>query len=122
MMLKVLFSYLYPFVGLISVIAYMPQIKSLIKAKASPVNISIKSWLLWILGAAISLGYGLFCLEDLMFILITTLSLFLMLFIITLIIYMRYVVYGECKNIFCALLEYFFKRPFFAVKIKEERS
>ena len=115
MLLKEIFIFLYPSVGLISISAFVPQIVSLIKSKTSPINISIQSWSLWVLSALISLGYGLFHLEDLMFIIISLNSFLLSAYVVVLTINKRYVVHGHHKNCLSALVDYYFAKPFFDI-------
>jgi uncharacterized protein with PQ loop repeat len=118
MLFKTIFFNLYPVVGIITVFGYIPQIKSLLRAKRSPNNISIKSWLLWVLSAFISLGYGVYCLNDMPFIIMTLIGLFLMLYVIGLILYRRYVTFGDYKNLLEVLISYFFCKPFFSMPEK----
>ena len=57
-MLENVFVFLYPVVVVISIVGYIPQIKSLITAKTCPDNISIHSWYIWTLSTFLTLGYG----------------------------------------------------------------
>ena len=114
-MIEALFRLFYPFVALISVYAYIPQIKTLRKAVTAANNVSIRSWLLWLGGSSLSLGYGIFCLADLLFCLVTGLSIVLELIVISLIIQNRYVHFGGCRDFGHAFIEYFFKYPFLDV-------
>ena len=88
-MLGDLFVYLYPCVTIISVFAYIPQIKSLIYTKSSCEDISLASWYLWIFSTIISTGYGVFHLQDMMFSITCIVSLILMLFVVGLVLYRR---------------------------------
>jgi uncharacterized protein with PQ loop repeat len=113
--MKTVFMMMYPMVGLISLFAFIPQIISLIKAVTPPVNVSIRSWLLWTIGAFISLGYGYFYLEDLMYIVTCGMNFALDLLVVLLLIHRRFVIFGQCANLYHALTEYFLKYPFLAV-------
>lgn len=111
-----LFSLLYPLVALISASAYFPQITALLRACSAPVDISIRSWLLWIAGSSITLGYAFFCVHDVMFCLITLFNLVMMIVIVGLVLYKRYVVFGHCRSLAHAFVEYFLCYPFFCVR------
>ncbi len=63
------FVLLYPLVVAISIVGYLPQIKNLIHATSKPVNLSIHSWYIWCVSSFLSLGYGIFHLQDIMFVL-----------------------------------------------------
>jgi uncharacterized protein with PQ loop repeat len=117
--MKNIFMLMYPIVGIISVSAFVPQIISLLKAISPPVNVSIKSWLLWSIGAFISLGYGFFFLEDVMFTVTAITNFTLNLFVLSLLIHRRFVVFGHCRSFSHALMEYFLKYPFLAVKTQD---
>ncbi len=62
------FVYLYPFVVFMSIVGYLPQLKSLIYAKTKPDNISIYTWYIWCLTGVLTLGYAIFHIRDIMFI------------------------------------------------------
>lgn len=81
-----LFVILYPCVALISVAGYLPQIVKLVRAKGRVDGISLRSWLMWIATSCISLGYGIFHLQDLMFSLTVAASLAAMLVVAYLVI------------------------------------
>lgn len=66
-MLENVFVFLYPVVVVISIVGYIPQIKSLITAKTCPDNISIHSWYIWTLSTFLTLGYGVTHIYDFMF-------------------------------------------------------
>lgn len=85
-----LFVFLYPLVGILSILAYVPQIKSLLKTRTSPDDISLSSWLMWIFSCLLSLGYGIFHLKDVLFCLTTALGLFFMVLIVSTVLYKRY--------------------------------
>ncbi len=58
---------LYSFVPVLSLAGYLPQVRLLIVRKEKAASVSLSSWLLWLSMASISLGYGVFCLEDFLF-------------------------------------------------------
>lgn len=70
-----LFVYLYPLVSLVSLMAYLPQLKSLILSKSDCRDISVTSWAMWTATSSISLGYGMSHLNDTMFIITTIINL-----------------------------------------------
>lgn len=113
--MKMFFLYSYPLVGFISLCAFIPQIKALLNAETSPVNVSIKSWLLWTLSSLIGFGYGVYVLEDLMFCLITGVTLALDFFVLFLVLYRRYVTFGPCRNLGDVTVEYFLRAPYLGV-------
>ena len=83
------FVFLYPVVAIISLFAYIPQIRTLISTKSNCEEISLSSWYLWILGSGISLGYGIFHLQDFLFTLTCAISLILMSAVVALVLYRR---------------------------------
>lgn len=62
-----LFSFIYPIVPLIGFAGYVPQIIRLLKIQRPAKSISFQTWMIWTLTWGISLGYGIFCLQDLLF-------------------------------------------------------
>ncbi len=82
--------FLYPMVAIISVIAYLPQIKLLIFAQSPPEQLATSSWLMWWLSSAISLFYGLLHMNDTMFCIVSGLTLALVSATIVLILYNKY--------------------------------
>ncbi len=105
------FTFLYPLVVFISLSAYIPQVKSLIKAETSSDDISIKAWLLWILSSSIGLGYGIFSLKDILFCITTAVGLIMMTAIVGITLYNRYIKFGDCKNLLQAVNAYIFGVP-----------
>ncbi len=59
-----LFSYLYPSVMAISIVGFIPQIRSLLFAKTKPDNISLSTWVMWSFGTFIAFGYAVTNLHD----------------------------------------------------------
>lgn len=84
-----LFVYFYPMVTVISIMAYLPQIKSLMTVKSSCSEIALSSWYLWMFSSAISIGYGAFHLKDFMFTLTCAVSFVLMAAVVGLVLYRR---------------------------------
>lgn len=83
------FIYIYPLVTIISVIGYLPQIKTLITTRTNCADIALSSWTLWLVSSAISVGYGVFYLKDTMFIITCAANLCLVGTVIALVIYRR---------------------------------
>lgn len=113
--MEIIVAQLYAIVGIISLFGYWPQIKLLLVSKRAPTEISIKTWTLWTLENVVALSYGIFCLNDLIFCLLTGLDLFLTSTIIALVMHNRYVKYGRQRNIAWAFIKYYFQRPFFGI-------
>ena len=82
-----LFFALYPLAGIAFIIGYIPQILTLMRAKSPPENISITSWVIWLVGSVLSLGYVHFHLSDFMMVATTLLTLSLSLTVLGLTIY-----------------------------------
>lgn len=110
--METFFTITYPLVGLISFMAFFPQMILLLKATSSPKNVSIKSWMFYAVGTFLSSGYGIFCLHDLAFTLISLLCLSMNLIMVCLIIRNRYIKFGHAKQFSEALLLCFIKEPF----------
>lgn len=89
-MLENLFVWMYPMVTIISIVAYIPQIKALITTKSDCREFSLSSWYLWIFSSFLSLGYGILHLKDFMFCLTTFASLVLMAAVVGLVLFRRY--------------------------------
>ena len=93
--MDVIFTFLYPIVGLVSIIAYIPQLKSLIFAKTICKDMSLTSWLLWSGTSIITAGYASFAVKDLMFAATSIVGCFFVLAVSGLIIYNRYFRFRE---------------------------
>ena len=85
------FVFLYPLVAIISISAYLPQLKILICAKTPEDNISLSSWFLWMFSNIITFGYGFYHLQDFLFCLTIGTSLFLISLTICIILYNRHI-------------------------------
>lgn len=92
-----LFIYLYPLVTINSILAYLPQWMTLYKADDLE-SFSISSWVMWIVGSAISLGYGVFHLQDMMFCITTGVGLLFMIGIVSTVLYKR-------RQVSCSLVD-----------------
>ena len=55
----------YSLIGFISLIAYIPQIRALFKAKGASRDVSIQTWGIWTTDSVVSLLYAIFILKDL---------------------------------------------------------
>ncbi len=86
----IFFEYLYPFVGVIFVIGYFPQIKSLIMAKEDDGSVTLSSWLLWLAANIICVGYAYYVVHDIPLTITSALNLLLSSIICGLLIYNRY--------------------------------
>lgn len=120
-MLVTIISRLYAVVGLISVMGYAPQIRTLLQGAKAPTEISVKTWTIWMFEGMVSLSYGIVCLHDFMFCLLMAVDVVCMAVIIGLVLNNRYVKYGSCDNFPTAFLLYYFRRPFFAMSDIRDR-
>lgn len=87
-------THLYSLVGLMVVVAYIPQIIRLATATGRSLAISIPTFAMWSLAAAISLSYGIVVLEDWRFCVIESANLTGYLTIIAMTVYNRYFRFG----------------------------
>ena len=62
-----IFVSLYSFIPLIGLCGYLPQIRTLFYSKSGAESISLSTWTLWMGTWMISLGYGIFSLQDFLF-------------------------------------------------------
>lgn len=67
MLINDLFTFLYPVVPMVGMAGYVPQIVALIRAKRIPQSISLSTWFAWTMTWLVSLGYGVFELQDSLF-------------------------------------------------------
>lgn len=70
-----IFVQLYPFVFLIGLAGYGPQLVKLIRDKNSADGISIPTWVIWTLSWAISFGYAVTWVHDFMLCLVAGMNL-----------------------------------------------
>lgn len=77
----------YGLVPVISTGAFVPQIVALAKSDGELKNFSFAAWSTWLLSAIISVFYGVFYLQDFMFILASSVACFFNVIIITLAAY-----------------------------------
>lgn len=114
-MTEVLIANLYAACGLISILAYWPQINNLRICRDAQNEISIKTWTIWALEGGVALAYGLCCLKDFLFCALTTLDLVLVVTIIVMVMHNRYVRSGIAHSLGNAAFRYYLCRPFFDV-------
>jgi lipid-A-disaccharide synthase-like uncharacterized protein len=114
-MTQIIISNIYAIFGLISIFAYLPQIKTLWIGASAPTEISVKTWSFWAVGGLVTLSYAALCLQDILFCALTVLNLVCTVTIIMLVLYNRYVRYGNCYSLRNALFQYYLCRPFFGV-------
>ena len=55
----------YTIIGVISLVAYLPQIMTLWRSNSSSKDISLQTWSIWSLNALVSMFYAVFVLQDL---------------------------------------------------------
>ncbi|MCB9989473.1 MAG: hypothetical protein H6868_09120 [Rhodospirillales bacterium] len=90
-----LFVFLYPVVAIITIIAYVPQIKTLITATSIPNNISLSSWLMWCCSNFLAFGYAMTHVQDMLLALVTGMNLLMVITTTALIAYNRYIRFAE---------------------------
>lgn len=90
-MLATLFAHLYSCVPVVTIVAYTPQILTLLRAPGPSNDICLRSWLLWAIAGCVTLGYGVFCLHDRTFCIVTALNLLPMLMILGIVLYNRHI-------------------------------
>ena len=90
--------FLYPLVPIIAIGGYLPQIYKIAKSKTSMGSVSLMTWLIWFCAWGISLGYGVFSLQDFMFSLCCLVNMTAHVAIISLVAYKRRL-YGSCLKI-----------------------
>lgn len=87
--MEMLFMSLYPLVAIISIVAYVPQVMSLIKTDDVD-SFSLSAWVMWMVGAGISMGYGTYCLKDFMFCTAAGIGFGFTTLIVLIVVYKRY--------------------------------
>lgn len=73
--MEALFIQLYPFVFIIGMAGYGPQLYKLFRDRKSADGLSLSTWMIWTSTWAISLGYGMVHLDDLMFCMVAGMNL-----------------------------------------------
>lgn len=89
--METLFVVLYPLVAVLATVGYLPQIIRLLRAQCPEDKMSLLAWGTWVITYAISLGYGVFHLQDTMYIVVTALGLVCICIICLLLLYNRHV-------------------------------
>jgi hypothetical protein len=97
-MLAIIFAHLYAFVPVLSIMAYTPQILTLMRSPGPAKDICLRSWLIWAISGLVTLGYGAYCLHDRAFCVVTLLSLLPMLMILGIVIYKRDIRVGKPRR------------------------
>lgn len=62
-----LFEFLYPTVMITGNLAFLPQIRKLLKETGRAEGISLEAWIVWFLNSGISFGYAVMCVSDMKF-------------------------------------------------------
>lgn len=88
--MEYLFSSLYPFLFVIALMGFGPQIYKLLTDKTSAAGFSFTTWIIWTFGWGISLGYGMTKLQDTMFCIVAAVNLAAHLLILGIMAYRRY--------------------------------
>jgi hypothetical protein len=84
-----LFRLLYIIVPFTGIAGYLPQIATLLKASQVPEHVSLPAWSVWSATCAITLGYAVFAIEDVLITATSALSLICHLLIISVTAYKR---------------------------------
>ncbi|HIF24611.1 MAG TPA: hypothetical protein EYG18_06840 [Micavibrio sp.] len=114
-MLEIIAANLYATFGLISTSAYWIQIRRLQKIRTTQHEISIKTWSIWSVQSMVALFYGVVCLQDLLFCMLTILNMSLIMTVICMVMRNRYVFSGQAPSVIVAAFRYYLCRPFFDV-------
>ena len=101
--METVFVILYPAVAFISAYAYIPQIRKLWSKDCNVDAFCMKSWLLWLAGSVITLGYAAFVVSDLMFSITALFAVIMNMTCVCLLLNARYVRTGLANNVFVAL-------------------
>ncbi len=83
------FLVLYPFVSLINMAAYLPQIKKLLQTNSLD-GVSLSAWMSWLFGSVVTLGYGIYYLNDFLFLATQALNAIMVFTIISIIFYKQF--------------------------------
>lgn len=87
--MEALFTALYPFVFLIGLAGYGPQLYRLMTDKSGAEGMSVPTWVIWCAAWCISFGYGISVLRDDMFMLVAGMNMIGHFMVIGLILYRR---------------------------------
>lgn len=82
---------LYPLVGLLSLIAYLPQILNLIKAQSDCSTVSLTSWMIWLLSSGLTWWYSAVAVDDFAFFAVSSIHFICISAVVALIAYNRYI-------------------------------
>ncbi len=82
-------TFAYSFIPLIGMAGYLPQIKTLLSSESRGHSISLSTWFLWLATWVISLGYGIICLQDILFSITCIINLIGHIAVIGLVLYKR---------------------------------
>ena len=114
-MMVTFIAQLYALVGLVSLLGYLPQLMVLVKGEKAPTEISLKTWTIWLFENFVAMLYGIICLQDVIFCVLTGLDLMFVSVLICLVINNRYVKFGPCPSFASAVMQYYFLRPYFGI-------
>ena len=91
------FVYLYPLVGFISVVGYVPQLRKLIFATRPTEQTSVGSWIIWTISSFIGFGYSFYHIKDYMLISVSGINFVMCSFVLLLLVYNVYFRFSGSK-------------------------
>lgn len=98
MILGEIFTMLYPFVPIIGIGAYAPQIVSLLKNKTCIESFSISMWATWAVASLLGFGYSWFSLFDLLTSFTCLMHLLVQLYVIFHVVHKRKIIHLTLKS------------------------
>ena len=96
-MLVSLITYAYAFVGVTTLVAYIPQIWTLVIATGRSHGLSISAWLVWTFNSAISFAYMLIATGDIMTIAVSFIGFAGTTIVTALAMYNRYIRFADAE-------------------------
>ena len=71
-----LIAVLFALTGFVSIVGYLPQLYTLLRSTGRSIAVSIHTWIIWTADSVIALLYGIFELQDTLYIAIVTFDVF----------------------------------------------
>ncbi|MBG77964.1 MAG: hypothetical protein CL570_02905 [Alphaproteobacteria bacterium] len=82
---------LYPLAGLVSLVAYFPQILNLMRAEEDCETVSLASWMIWLLSSGLTWWYSAVAVDDFAFFAVSSIHFVCISAVVALIAYNRYI-------------------------------
>ncbi len=87
LVMEALFTFLYPFVFVIGMAGYAPQLYKIYHEPACAKAMSLSTWSIWLSSWALSLGYGITVIQDMKFCIIAGMNVIAHFITISMIVY-----------------------------------